>query len=124
MPDCFRCCRNTLYTLHDVGIVLYGRKEDRADRIYGKEFEYDQKNEVIRADGEVHIYLQAPEAADANAKMDYAAGKDLHGAGATEKAGAAEKKDVRLIHVTTSGLVEEAAISPSGTSTERERRRW
>src|SRR5580658_7980446 len=31
--------------LHDVGIVLYGRKQDRADRIYGKEFEYDQKNE-------------------------------------------------------------------------------
>jgi lipopolysaccharide export system protein LptA len=86
-------------TLHDVGIVLYGRKEDRADRIYGKEFEYDQKNEVIRADGEVHIDLQAPEAADANAKMDYAAGKDLH------KEDAGEKKDVRLIHVTTSGLV-------------------
>jgi len=85
--------------LHDVGIVLYGRKEDRADRIYGKEFEYDQKNEVIRAVGEVHIDLQAPEAADSNAKMDYAAGKDLHGVGA------AEKKDVKLIHVTTSGLV-------------------
>src|SRR3984957_16245309 len=92
-------------TLHDVGIVLYGRKEDRADRIYGKEFDYYQKNEVIRADGEVNIDLQAPEAADANAKMDYAAGKDLHSAGTTEKAGAAEKKDVRLIHVTTSGLV-------------------
>jgi lipopolysaccharide export system protein LptA len=86
-------------TLHDVGIVLYGRKEARADRIYGSEFEYDQKNGVIRAVGEVHIDLQAPEAADANAKMDYAAGKDLHGAGA------AESKDVRLIHVTTSGLV-------------------
>ncbi|WP_158943194.1 LptA/OstA family protein [Granulicella sp. S190] len=86
-------------TLHDVGIVLYGRKEDRADRIYGKEFEYDQKNGVIRAEGEVHIDLQAPEASDANAKMDYAAGKDLHGGKAEEK------KDVRLIHVTTSGLV-------------------
>jgi len=86
-------------TLHDVGIVLYGQKQNRADRIYGKEFEYDQKNGVIRADGEVHIDLQAPEAADANAKMDYAAGKDLHAGGA------GEKKDVRLIHVTTSGLV-------------------
>ena len=53
-------------TLHDVGIVLYGRKQDRADRIYGQEFEYDQKNEIIRAVGEVHIDLQAPEAADAN----------------------------------------------------------
>src|ERR1700679_1239206 len=64
-------------TLHDVGIVLYGRNQDGADRIYGKEFEYDQKNEVVRAIGEVHIDLQAPEAADANAKKDYASGKDL-----------------------------------------------
>ncbi len=62
-------------TLHDVGIVLYGRKQDRADRIYGNEFEYDQTAGVVRAVGEVHIDLQAPEAADANAKMDYAAGK-------------------------------------------------
>lgn len=100
-------------TLHDVGIVLYGRKQDRADRIYGKEFEYDQKNGVVRAIGEVHIDLQAPQPADANAKMDYAAGKDLHGktggsgkgiAGAGEN-GAGENKDTRLIHVTTSGLV-------------------
>ena len=85
-------------TLHDVGIVLYGRKQDRSDRIYGNEFEYDQKNEVVRAIGEVHIDLQAPEAADAKAKMDYAAGKDLHGTGH-------ETEDARLIHVTTSGLV-------------------
>jgi lipopolysaccharide export system protein LptA len=104
--------------LHDVGIVLYGRKQDRADRIYGKEFEYDQKNEVVRAVGEVHIDLQAPQAKDANAKMDYAEGKDLHGAktgaGAGEGAGEGaagsvagehESKDPRLIHVTTSGLV-------------------
>jgi lipopolysaccharide export system protein LptA len=97
-------------TLHDVGIVLYGRKEDRADRIYGNEFEYDQKNEIVRAIGEVHIDLQAPQAADANAKMDYAAGKDLKGTnvGGGAPGGAAgehESKDERLIHVTTSGLV-------------------
>jgi lipopolysaccharide export system protein LptA len=90
--------------LHDVGIVLYGRKQDRADRIYGAEFEYDQKNGVVRAIGEVHIDLQAPQAADANAKMDYAAGKDLPGA-AGHVAGAQESTDQRLIHVTTSGLV-------------------
>ena len=93
--------------LHDVGIVLYGRKQDRADRIYGNEFEYDQKNEVIRAIGEVHIDLQAPQAADANAKMDYVEGKDLHankeGVGGPNES--AEIKDQRLIHVTTSGLV-------------------
>jgi lipopolysaccharide export system protein LptA len=89
-------------TLHDVGIVLYGRKQDRADRIYGKEFEYDQSAGVVKAVGEVHIDLQAPSAVDSNAKMDYAAGKDLHDAG---KGGTQEKKDERLVHVTTSGLV-------------------
>jgi lipopolysaccharide export system protein LptA len=92
--------------LHDVGIVLYGRKQDRADRIYGQEFEYDQKNEIIRAVGEVHIDLQAPEAADAKTKMDYAAGKDLHnGQAGGGGVGEHESKDGRLIHVTTSGLV-------------------
>jgi lipopolysaccharide export system protein LptA len=90
--------------LHDVGIVLYGRKQDRADRIYGNEFEYDQTNGVVRAVGEVHIDLQAPEATDAKAKMDYAAGKDLHGV-TGHIAGESESKDERLIHVTTSGLV-------------------
>jgi lipopolysaccharide export system protein LptA len=95
---------NGKMALHDVGIVLYGRKQDRADRIYGKEFEYDQTNGVVRAVGEVHIDLQAPEAADANAKMDYAAGKDLQGP-AEHVSGEHESKDERLIHVTTSGLV-------------------
>ncbi|HMF64856.1 MAG TPA: LptA/OstA family protein [Edaphobacter sp.] len=87
-------------TLHDVGIVLYGRKQDRADRIYGSEFEYDQKAGVIRAMGEVHLDLQAPAAADSRGKADYAAGKDLHESGAAEKG-----QDDRLIHVKTSGLV-------------------
>jgi lipopolysaccharide export system protein LptA len=92
--------------LHDVGIVLYGKKQDRADRIYGKEFEYDPKNQVVRALGEVHIDLQAPQPADANAKMDYAEGKDLQGSKSGQGAiGEHENKDERLIHVTTSGLV-------------------
>ncbi len=85
------------YTLHDVGIVLYGRTGDRADRIYGSEFDYDQKNGVVRAMGEVHLDLQAPVAKSAGAKMDYAAGKDL--------ASNQEMEGAHLIHVTTSGLV-------------------
>jgi lipopolysaccharide export system protein LptA len=93
--------KDGIVTLHDVGIVLYGRNQDRADRIYGKEFEYDQKAGVIRAAGEVHIDLQAPMAADAHGKADYAAGKDLHGEGAVEQG----SEDSRLIHVRTSGLV-------------------
>src|ERR1700677_4553998 len=69
------------YTLHDVGIVMYGKNQDRADRIYGKEFNYNPAAQVIGATGEVFIDLQAPEAQDRDAKMDYAEGKDLHGAG-------------------------------------------
>jgi lipopolysaccharide export system protein LptA len=97
------------YTLHDVGIVLYGQKQDRADRIYGSEFEYDPTAQVIRAVGEVFIDLQAPEAQTTNAKMDYAAGKDLPaGAGRGSLghgAGDVGRKDERLIHIKTSGLV-------------------
>src|ERR1700739_3843702 len=100
-------------TLHDVGIVLYGRKQDRTDRIYGNEFEYDQKAGVVHAEGEVHIDLQAPEAAEAKAKMDYAAGKDLHGAGH-------ENTDPRLIHVTTSGLVFVQKLGVAATDREIE----
>jgi lipopolysaccharide export system protein LptA len=70
-------------TLHDVGIVLYGRKEDRADRIHGNEFEYDQKAGVLRAIGEAFIDLSAPA-----------------GQGADKTDGSA-----RMIHVKTSGLV-------------------
>ena len=94
-------------TLHDVGIVLYGRDQDRADRIYGKEFEYDQATEVIRAVGLVHIDLQAPDGGDAGKKMDYAAGRDLQADGLGEESSGetGETKDARLIHVTTSGLV-------------------
>src|ERR1700678_1094881 len=96
------------YTLHDVGIVVYGKNQDRADRIYGSEFDYDPTAQVIRAMGEVFIDLQAPEAQDANAKMDYAGGKDLHGSGAKSGASAgaaAGGKGERLIHIKTSGLV-------------------
>ncbi len=86
-------------TLHDVGIVLYGRGQgssNRVDRIYGSEFEYDQIAEVIRAMGEVHLDLQAPAPTDAHGKMDYAAGREA-------KEHPAD--DDRLIHVKTSGLV-------------------
>ena len=72
------------YTLHDVGIVMYGKNQDRADRIYGKEFNYNPAAQVIGATGEVFIDLQAPEAQDRDAKMDYAEGKDLHGAGGVQ----------------------------------------
>jgi len=70
------------YVLHDVSIALYGEKQDRNDRIYGDEFEYDKKAGVVRATGLVHIDLQAA------------------GAGGPTSATSA-----KVLHVTTSGLV-------------------
>jgi len=101
------------YTLHDVGIAVYGHGEgqgqgDRVDRIYGKEFDLDQSTGVVKAIGEVHLDLQAPAAKDANAKMDYAAGKDLKGTNgsiASEAMHEVGRGDTQLIHVKTSGLV-------------------
>lgn len=101
--------RNGKYTLHDVGIVLYGRNSDRADRIYGSEFEYDPKAGVAKAMGEVHLDLEAPAPADAQAKREYAAGKEPAGG---------EHADARLIHVKTSGLVFMQKLGVAATNKE------
>jgi lipopolysaccharide export system protein LptA len=96
------------YTLHDVGIAVYGHGDgqgsDRVDRIYGKEFDLDQATGVVKANGEVHLDLQAPAAKDASGKMDYAAGKDLKSSN-DETMHEVGRGDARLIHVKTSGLV-------------------
>lgn len=88
------------YTLHDVGITVYGRgegKQNRIDHIYGKEFELDQTEGVVRAMGEVHLDLQAPASPSGSANgKNLAASPDFH---------EQDLKDSRLIHVKTSGLV-------------------
>ncbi len=91
-------------TLHDVGIVLYGQKQDRADRIYGSEFEFDQQAGVVRAVGEVHLDLQAPAPTDARGRASYAAGHDGDGF-ASEHGDLHTDADERMVHVKTSGLV-------------------
>lgn len=83
--------------LEDVGIVLYGQKDGRADRIYGKQFEYDQKSGVVRAMGEVQLDLQAPAPPGAAARAEYAGG-------GTEET-KASTAEAQPIHVVTSGLV-------------------
>jgi lipopolysaccharide export system protein LptA len=87
------------YGLHDVNMVLYGKKGDRTDRISGDDFEYDTKSEVIRAIGVVHIDLQAPEAAGANTSET---AKHLAGASTVHDDAVSSS---RVIHVKTSGLV-------------------
>lgn len=105
------------YTLRDVGIVVYGNDSNRADRIYGNEFEYDQKNQVVRAVGEVRIDLQAPAPATAQDKRAYAAGGEATG---TEQGAEQAGKDARIIHVKTSGLVFMQKLGVAATDKEIE----
>lgn len=72
-------------TLHDVGITLYGRTPDRADRIHGNEFEYDPVSGALKAAGEVYLDLEAPAGS-------LPANPDARG-------------DSRMVHVKTSGLI-------------------
>jgi lipopolysaccharide export system protein LptA len=71
--------------LHDVSIIVYGRKQDRSDQIYGSDFAYDPVAKVVTAEGEVRIDLEADSAV-----------------GAPGQAPAQETRN--LIHVKTSGL--------------------
>jgi lipopolysaccharide export system protein LptA len=82
--------------LHDVSITLYGVRQDRDDRIYGDEFEYDKNAGVVRATGVVHIDLQA--------------------AGAVAGKAAAAAANAKVLHVTTSGLVYLKDLGVAATS--------
>ncbi len=73
-------------TLEDVSIVVYGRRADRYDQIYGSQFEYNQATGEVAARGEVHIDLEA-------------AGAEPH----PDQAPPPELKNP--IHLKTSGLV-------------------
>ena len=75
-------------TLNDVGITLYGKEGNRADRIKGSEFEYDPVAGFARANGDVELDLQGP--ASTHPGNSQAAGDDT---------------DRSTIHVKTSGLV-------------------
>jgi lipopolysaccharide export system protein LptA len=93
--------------------VVYGRDSNRADRIYGSEFAYDPKNQVVQAVGEVRLDLQAPAPASAQDKRAYAAGGEA--GGAQPVAG-----DGRVIHVKTSGLVFMQKLGVAATDKEIE----
>ena len=72
--------RNGITTLRDVAVTLYGPAgSNRTDSIRGGEFEYDQKNGVIRAMGETMLDVGIVEGsnAPANAKRLTMQGKGL-----------------------------------------------
>lgn len=100
------------YSLHDVSMVLYGHKGDRADRISGSDFEYDTKEEVIRAVGLVHLDLQAPTPAG---EQTSDAAKHLDPGATLDHVHDAESQG-RIIHVKTSGLVYVKKLGIAATS--------
>jgi lipopolysaccharide export system protein LptA len=86
------------YTLHDAVLILYGQKGDRTDRIYGADFDYDQKTQVARALGEVHMDLQPPEGLTGR-------GTAQGGSGPAAVTRETNMESPETIHVRTSGLV-------------------
>lgn len=95
------------WALHDAWIALYSRMPDRPDYIYGSEVEYDEHDGVARAQGEVHMDLQAPDAlAEDHAGAASAPPPPVDPAQhdrSEELVGRAGS--ARVIHVKTSGLV-------------------
>ena len=73
--------------LKDVNIVVYGRKSNRFDQIYGSDFEYDPQTGEVSAKGEVQIDLEGN--AQGPKRPDQATPEELQ----------------NPIHLKTSGLV-------------------
>src|SRR5215467_7138508 len=46
------------FELHGANITLFGRQGDRADHIYGSDFQYDKTTGNVTAEGEVQIDLE------------------------------------------------------------------
>jgi lipopolysaccharide export system protein LptA len=102
--------------LHDVRIVVYGRRSDRFDQIYGSDFEYDPASATVSSRGEVQIDLesrdQAKETAPLKAKEGLQGGTPHSPKGGADvghhtKAGAqsGEKAGDPTIHLFAEGLV-------------------
>jgi len=104
----FQQGKNGKTTLHDVSLVLFGKDGDRNDRVSGQDFEYDEKNGVLRALGQVHIDLQSAAAAKAVGQLGQTSvAEGPHGK---------ESLGPDAIHVTTSGLVYLEKLGIAATS--------
>ena len=107
---------NGVIALHEVSIVLYGKKGDRSDRIYGDDFEYDKNSGVVRAKGLVHIDLQAAGGKAKGAAVSPAGAVPDARKDASKAAGKPDAAGGRVLHVTTSSLVymEKLGVAATG----------
>ena len=91
--------------LHDVSILVYGRRSDRFDQIHGDTFEYDPNSGDIIANGEVAIDLegdaQGPVRPDQAAPLELKNPVHLKTSGLkfNQKTGAAETHEAIEFHV-------------------------
>ena len=105
------------YSLHDAMLVLYDKTGAAADRIYGAEFEYDQKAGIAKALGEVQMDLHVPVGvSSAGRGKDQTAQENKH-ADAFKGGGIATPQ---AIHVRTSGLVYVRKLGVAATDQEVE----
>jgi lipopolysaccharide export system protein LptA len=89
---------DSTWTLHDVVITMYGRSvnaagQGTADRLSGEQFEYDEKQGVARASGDVFMDLEVPASAAAGHRATLALPATAASSGPDS------------IHVKTRGLV-------------------
>lgn len=83
------------YDLHGVNVTLYSRDGKHTDYITGDEFTYDEKEGIVKAVGEVHMDLVAPQSLTAG----HSSMKSMSGEPASTN-----KESGEVIHVRTSGL--------------------
>jgi lipopolysaccharide export system protein LptA len=100
--------KNGKTALHHVSVVLFGKNGDRNDHVSGQDFEYDEKNGVLRALGLVHIDLQSAAAAKAVGQGGQAS--------TVEGPDGEESLAPDVMHVTTSGLVYLEKLGIAATS--------
>ena len=84
------------YDLHGVNVTLFSRDGTHTDYITGDEFTYDEKEGLVKAIGEVHMDLQAPQSLTAAGRTSVKPASNLSPEAAKESA--------EVIHVRTSGL--------------------
>ncbi|QMV19589.1 hypothetical protein GOB94_13515 [Granulicella sp. 5B5] len=85
------------WSLHGVNVILYSRDGQHNDVINGDDFTYDEHEGIVRAIGEVHMDLEAPDSLTSAGRSSL---RPL--AGAPPGSG---HEPANVIHVRTSGVV-------------------
>ena len=106
-------------SLHDAVLTLYGKNPNEFDRIYGSDFEYDEKTGVVRALGETYIDVQLPGALAGQQPKNTPVGDSKTSANPAHSKAVADSSD-RIIHIKTSGLIYLRKLGVAATDQEVE----